>query len=293
MFCPLYSKSCCGLLAGATKARISAHLALQGHLADVTAKESTQETAVALAGLLLGVVLAHFVGSDDNYTWLVFALLLLLHQYSNYRLIRVLVFETLNTQRCFILTRKEIETIDRPEREDLPFPRPADIARDESIFMPFYLTFLGPYIGCPIADIFDGISVIHSEGEILESKRFPFVELLKLLNLWSKEEFIIGLDRKGRVSIALQQDCSERSILKAYLLGCFVHHRLKQKNIPLKAAYSALINEYAMEAELWFTKRGHDGIWSTKGDLGSWNVTDITANIHPSPWRYSTKQKEQ
>ena len=54
------SKSCCGLIAGSTKARISAHFALGGRLADVTAKESTQETAGALSGLVIGI----YINSD-------------------------------------------------------------------------------------------------------------------------------------------------------------------------------------------------------------------------------------
>lgn len=66
---------------------------------------------LALCGLLLGMVLAQALGSgeDDRNVWVVFSLLLILHQYSNYRLIRVLVFETLNPQRCFILTHLEVE----------------------------------------------------------------------------------------------------------------------------------------------------------------------------------------
>jgi hypothetical protein len=55
--CTVCSSICFGALgiaAGATKTRISAHLAKDGHLADVVAKESTQETAVTLIGMILG-----------------------------------------------------------------------------------------------------------------------------------------------------------------------------------------------------------------------------------------------
>jgi len=163
----IISKSCCGLLAGATKARISAHFALQGHLADVTAKESTQETAVAQSGLLLGLLLARTIGSDEGFTttWGVFFLLLLLHQYSNYRLIRVLVFDTLNPQRCFLLTLMETSapspSAPSPSSSDSmeptfyqnhliserPFPRPQEVADRESIFRPLTLVLWGPSIG--------------------------------------------------------------------------------------------------------------------------------------------------
>lgn len=76
-------------------------------------------SALALCGLVLGMCLAQALGSGDNdrHVWVVFSLLLVLHQYSNYRLIRVLVFETLNPQRCFILTHLEVEAC-RPTCSD-------------------------------------------------------------------------------------------------------------------------------------------------------------------------------
>ena len=47
-------KACCGLVAGATRARISAHFAHKGHLADITAKESTQVRIILLCIIKLG-----------------------------------------------------------------------------------------------------------------------------------------------------------------------------------------------------------------------------------------------
>lgn len=97
-------KSCCGLIAGAAKARISAHFAREGYLADVTAKESTQETAIALIGLAVGLVVGSYVESNPHLTWSTFILLLLLHQYANYRLTKTLIFDTFNPQRVYLLT---------------------------------------------------------------------------------------------------------------------------------------------------------------------------------------------
>ena len=53
-------KCFCGLIAGATKARISNHFAMEGCLADVTTKESSQETVVALIGLILGGIITKY-----------------------------------------------------------------------------------------------------------------------------------------------------------------------------------------------------------------------------------------
>jgi hypothetical protein len=173
------------ITAGAAKARISAHLAREGYLADVCAKEGTQETAVNLIGMLLGMVVASVLGdfnstdnyrvamhsgsetsneninasdgdgewsassfirtagntvahllntiaawlgqedvfSDDQvsshygdgtrasgedgssqaYAWVLFLFLTAVHQWLNYRLVKCLVFDSLNPQRAFLI----------------------------------------------------------------------------------------------------------------------------------------------------------------------------------------------
>ena len=50
-----------GAGAGATRASITSHFALRGNLADVSAKENAQETAVNLVGLLLDAVVVERV----------------------------------------------------------------------------------------------------------------------------------------------------------------------------------------------------------------------------------------
>jgi hypothetical protein len=51
-------RALCGLSAGATKSSITQHFAREGNMADLNAKEATQETLVSLMGMILGVTLA-------------------------------------------------------------------------------------------------------------------------------------------------------------------------------------------------------------------------------------------
>ena len=48
--------------AGATRASITAHFALEGNLADVSAKEGAQETAVTLVGLVDSIIYRGIIG---------------------------------------------------------------------------------------------------------------------------------------------------------------------------------------------------------------------------------------
>jgi hypothetical protein len=163
-------KACCGLIAGATKARISAHFARPGHLADVTAKESTQETAVALCGLLSGMLLAQIIGNDDVSVWVTFLVLLALHQYSNYHLVKVLVFPNLNPQRSFLLVEHSFPifksqkaaaesaktgsmTVKSTEKLSVQLPPPSATAKHETFARPVMLSFFGPVVGGSLQQI--------------------------------------------------------------------------------------------------------------------------------------------
>jgi hypothetical protein len=71
--------------------------------ADVAAKDGSQETAVTLVGLILGLIIAPLV--DENYflIWLLFAVFTTAHLFANYRAVRGLVMDTLNRQRLAIV----------------------------------------------------------------------------------------------------------------------------------------------------------------------------------------------
>jgi hypothetical protein len=99
-------KAVCGVAAGATRVAISAHFASgrSGALvAEVAAKEGTQETAVTLAGLVLGMLLAPLLNSSAGAQWASFALLTLVHVVANAAAVRCLALRTLSRTRALLL----------------------------------------------------------------------------------------------------------------------------------------------------------------------------------------------
>lgn len=72
-------KALCGVAAGGTRATITAHFARADNLADVAAKEGSQETAVTLLGLAAGYAFASVVNEHALSIWVAFVLLTLLH----------------------------------------------------------------------------------------------------------------------------------------------------------------------------------------------------------------------
>jgi hypothetical protein len=109
-------KAMCGVAAGATRAVITAHFARAGNMADVQAKEGSQETAVSLAGMVLGLQLARLVEQEQHRdsVWLLFAALTLVHLLANLLAVRALRLASLNGVRLALLVEEALRGGDAP-----------------------------------------------------------------------------------------------------------------------------------------------------------------------------------
>jgi len=110
-------KTICGITAGATKGHITQHFAKDGgNVADLTAKESTQETLVSLLGMVGGVWVAKVLDRycQENlffWTWLFFGILTGIHVWANYKAVSLLKLATLNPERTRVLFRESINAM--------------------------------------------------------------------------------------------------------------------------------------------------------------------------------------
>ncbi|KAL2864597.1 RUS1 family protein [Aspergillus lucknowensis] len=95
-------RALCGVAGGSSKASLSAHFAKWGNLAEVNAKDSSQETVISLIGMLVGSVVVSHITSFAG-TWLTLLLLLTLHLSLNYAAVRSVQMTTLNRQRTNIV----------------------------------------------------------------------------------------------------------------------------------------------------------------------------------------------
>lgn len=87
----------------ATRAAVVVHQARSGNVSDVAAKDGSQETAVNLVGLLLGLVLVPLVSSSALLTYTAYALLTSAHLCANWAAVSCLHFATLNPFRFDLL----------------------------------------------------------------------------------------------------------------------------------------------------------------------------------------------
>ncbi|KAI9332982.1 DUF647 family protein [Obelidium mucronatum] len=132
-------RALCGVTGGATKAALSQHFAIRDNMADLHAKEGSQETVVGLVGMLLGAGITHFVKDGDDsrgMTWLCFVVFTFLHLLCNYNGIAAIVMPSLNTQRAFLVIREYLLSASENDNEKPIILSPSQVARLETIFWP-------------------------------------------------------------------------------------------------------------------------------------------------------------
>ena len=146
-------RTICGVCAGITKACLTFHFATAQNTADVASKDGNQETAVSLAGLVLGMLLARMPESL-GLTWGLFFVFTALHLYSNYRGVRAVVLRLVNRHRLELSLRNA-------------FPSPAEVSRMEGIL--FYTT-RKIRLGAKLSDVLETTDDILNMAEL----RKPF-----------------------------------------------------------------------------------------------------------------------
>lgn len=217
---------CLGIAAGATKSKISAHLAKGGHLGDLIAKESTQESAITLIGMLLGIAVTSAIGDSVSLSWIVFTLCTIFHQYANYRLVKVLKFTTINNQRLWLLVNEMVSTGTDINTNDAPaIPSPAYIARLESLFtLPLYLALHGPLLGASMRTA-KHVSLSSEPGGGLWGWDNEYIDIFETEG--GSCPYIVSVDNKegGRegVLICLSDACTHAEMVEACVVGYLMH----------------------------------------------------------------------
>ena len=133
-------RALCGVSAGASKATLSAHFARNGNVAELNAKEASQETVISLLGMLAGSALVqHIHGNVAVWTWM--TALVIIHLAMNYRAVRSVEMDTLNCQRATLLYRAFCEA--GKKRSGVPSPK--EIAKKENIIFDRSASGLEPH----------------------------------------------------------------------------------------------------------------------------------------------------
>ncbi|TGO12590.1 hypothetical protein BTUL_0086g00100 [Botrytis tulipae] len=125
-------KSLCGVAAGSSKASLSAHFAKMGNLAELNAKDASQETLISLLGMLVGTFVVSKISSQVA-TWIALLSLLSIHLGTNYMAVRSVTMRTLNRQRANLVISSFL-SMPGHEKNKTVLPSPREISLQERIF---------------------------------------------------------------------------------------------------------------------------------------------------------------
>ncbi|XP_063974066.1 RUS family member 1 isoform X2 [Diachasmimorpha longicaudata] len=193
-------KSIVGVAGGATRAALTQHQALNNNLADVSAKDGSQETFVNLVASFVGIFILNSLHDSVTGGFLLYIVLVIIHVYANYSAVRALRFNSLNEDRLALLLHNyarygrilEVEECNKIESLLLleqPFKR---------------------YCGFKIKL---GVSL----ATILGQKTVTIDDISTLSTHFHNKKFIIIPDADHRrIYVGLNADAGQTDILQAY-----------------------------------------------------------------------------
>ena len=211
----------------------------RGNMADLNAKESTQETLVTLIGMSLGISLANYVNYMEpikarNSIWLIFLSLTGIHVWANYKGVMLLRLNTLNRQRTedvlqstLTLFSQEMTKLMEYETRDkqniyfrnasfsLVFPSPDQVS--ESIVQSTKKLLFRDMIrlGVSITETCDSMAV----GDIMWLIKDEF----------ALDPYILGMDcKRNRICVTLKKDANEKDELMALSHALLIETYLRE-----------------------------------------------------------------
>ncbi|XP_057294804.1 RUS family member 1-like isoform X2 [Hydractinia symbiolongicarpus] len=199
-----------GVAGGATRAALTLHQARRDNMADVSAKDGSQETLVNLMALVAGFIITPLVADNQMLVWILFSIFTSLHLLSNYKAVSTVVMETINLPRFYILLNNYLRNND--------ILSPDEVAKlDPVLSRPGYTSSIN--IGVPLT------YAVKSHDD------FAYAMSPNLF----KTTYIIGYNKTTRtVNIVLHKGISDQDIRKscfhALLLDTLMHnHKQTEK----------------------------------------------------------------
>nr|CAB3226528.1 UPF0420 protein C16orf58 homolog [Phallusia mammillata] len=185
-----------GVAGGCTRAALTMHQAKRNNMADVSAKDGSQETLVNLMALITSLMMTPLLANNPLLTWTLFLIFTVLHIYANYQAVSSVVMETFNRHR-----------FDNAVDHYVAYKalKPPQANYSEPLFKVIKYDWL--QLGCKLQDL-----------ELSEKELEDVMSKCKTNN----QRFITQL-RKGVVYVALQDQANPQDILEACFYAFLLH----------------------------------------------------------------------
>ncbi|XP_048508030.1 RUS family member 1 isoform X2 [Athalia rosae] len=196
-------KSIVGVAGSATRAALTQHQALQNNLADVSAKDGSQETFVNLIASFVGILVLSNIG-DGRYVMELFVLLATVHLYANYRAVKALCLNSLNEDRLALIIRNYLI--------NQSIPGPSEVNKIESVLL----------CGNSTEKMFGfEIKMGVSLQSVFKNRIINPDDLQLLSNLFRNRKYLIIMDVKQKtIFVPIAKDSQSSEVLQAYFHAC-------------------------------------------------------------------------
>ncbi|KZC09706.1 PREDICTED: RUS1 family protein C16orf58 homolog [Dufourea novaeangliae] len=196
-------KSIVGVAGGATRAALTQHQALQNNLADVSAKDGSQETCVNLIGSFVGILVLSIFHSG-RYIMELYLFLVVVHLYANYSAVKALRLNSLNEDRLVLIIKSYIT--------NEVIPEPGEVNKNESVLM-----LSKPTMSLCGFNIKMGISL----ATLIKKNIISTSDIELLLKLFLDRKYLISIDVQNRtIFICFKKDAQPSDVLEAYFHAC-------------------------------------------------------------------------
>lgn len=238
-------KSLVGVAGGATRAALTVHQARRDNMADISAKDGSQETLVNLAGLLVSLMLIPLVTDNTILTLSLFFLFTILHLFANYKAVRSVVMETFNEARLSIVLQQYVR--------DGQILSPLEANQREPVF--FELRKTVPIrLGVRLQE------VVQSPEE---------------LNLALKENnmpYLLGV-RNGCVCVCLGPEASVRDEIRAMCQAVWLSNTLSPPTQQQQSPWEIVHESHKLMDKIFnsFLKGVEAAGWDVKRTLLDWD----------------------
>lgn len=265
-------RALCGVSAGASKAALSVHFAKHDNLAELNAKEASQETAVGLIGLLVGTLIVRVI---EDHTSVVYLMILLVfaHLWMNYLGVRCVQMTTLNRQRASILFREYLESG--------KVLSPAEVAKRE------YIILWSPNVTNRQGERVAKIELARNFGHAMTNG----TREVKLLDGDKYTIFVASSAGQAvPMRILLWEGAEPKHAIKAWFAALEIAW-LMDKESGLRATLSRIFNSEDNMVSGYLKQFNSDQLWDTMAAKG-WDLRTQSLETG-APVRLSVRKREK
>ncbi|CAI5735647.1 unnamed protein product [Hyaloperonospora brassicae] len=227
-------------------------------MADCAAKEGSQETAVRLLGLIVGMYFANAVNASQFAVWVAFLVLTIVHVYANYNAVSCLCIPTVNLLRGLVLVERFLASGNNATGVDNGADQVKNKYLQHGILQPMMMTvshalmlllsFLCVCVCLLLYRAKYSIRSVNQKEPVFSNPVLPVTsqltmgsqlheavsttqDLEKLLQIYAEEKFLLNVV-ENHVHVVFQADAQPNDELRAFFQAVLVLQALASARAP-------------------------------------------------------------